>query len=340
MESRIAQNGAQALLASMATIWIFTLIATNAQGAPHERSPLEPEQPAFDFGTLNFGVDAIRQYAFRLKNIGSDEVEISRIKSSCGCTSAVADRTKIRPGETTIVTADVDWSQKPGAQIVTIDVHTAAEVAPVTLSLRGYVTLPLLVSHSELHFPKLRPGERRRQSMQISKGNDGVDFRITAVNVDSPNLTIERSDGSPLVGASGEFEIVATGSDKPIAEHVKVVFETDHPNASSVTVVAVIAHEGAFRIVPEKLFFSRKSEDQERRSIELHDEEGLASAEFTLTGPDAAVFRVAKLREVSPRKFEITLEFDRAAARPGRATAELNVKGNAGVHRVPMLGLK
>lgn len=57
------------------------------------------EPTSYDFGDLNFGV--IAETKFKVKNAGPGVLQITRITTSCSCTSANAGKTMLNPGEET-----------------------------------------------------------------------------------------------------------------------------------------------------------------------------------------------------------------------------------------------
>lgn len=64
----------------------------------NENSPkIEISPASFDFGQVGFG--QILNYTFLVKNTGKEILEIKRIGTSCGCTTAKIAKEKIEPGE-------------------------------------------------------------------------------------------------------------------------------------------------------------------------------------------------------------------------------------------------
>lgn len=51
----------------------------------------------FDFGGANYG--QVLEYDFKLKNLGKAVLEITRVATSCACTSAKVALEKINPGQ-------------------------------------------------------------------------------------------------------------------------------------------------------------------------------------------------------------------------------------------------
>lgn len=70
-----------------------TLPATDLSGQPKiEITPL-----SFDFGEIEYG--KVVESRFKVKNAGTETLEIKRVATSCGCTQAKVDKEKISPGE-------------------------------------------------------------------------------------------------------------------------------------------------------------------------------------------------------------------------------------------------
>lgn len=51
----------------------------------------------FNFGEVNFG--KVAEYAFKIKNLGDAVLEIRKVATSCGCTTATVDKEQLNPGE-------------------------------------------------------------------------------------------------------------------------------------------------------------------------------------------------------------------------------------------------
>ena len=58
---------------------------------------IEITPKVFDFGEINYG--QIVKYNFKVKNIGTEILEIKRVATSCACASAKIAKEKIEPGE-------------------------------------------------------------------------------------------------------------------------------------------------------------------------------------------------------------------------------------------------
>ncbi len=70
---------------------------------------IEVRPESFDFGEIEYG--EIVRYTFKVKNLGDEVLEIKRVATSCGCTTAEVTKDRIAPGEE----ADLNVAYDTGA---------------------------------------------------------------------------------------------------------------------------------------------------------------------------------------------------------------------------------
>lgn len=73
--------------------------APGVENQAEPRPKIEISPPSFDFGEVEYG--KVVDYAFTLKNTGSETLEIKRVSTSCGCTKAKVEKESLEPGEAT-----------------------------------------------------------------------------------------------------------------------------------------------------------------------------------------------------------------------------------------------
>lgn len=78
--------------------------ALDKQTAKYPQIEISPK--SFNFGEIEFG--KVVNYSFKIKNSGNDVLEIKRVATSCGCTTAKVDKEKINPGEEANVSVTYD----------------------------------------------------------------------------------------------------------------------------------------------------------------------------------------------------------------------------------------
>lgn len=66
-----------------------------------------------DFGEIEYG--EVAEYTFKIKNSGNSQLEISRISTSCACTSASVLTEKLNPSEETELKVTYDTGTMSGS---------------------------------------------------------------------------------------------------------------------------------------------------------------------------------------------------------------------------------
>ena len=87
------------ILGLIAVIFYGYLKATPPAVSNENAPKIEISPASYDFGQIDFG--KIIDYTFKVKNSGQEVLEIKRIATSCGCTTAKASKTSLNPGEET-----------------------------------------------------------------------------------------------------------------------------------------------------------------------------------------------------------------------------------------------
>lgn len=82
--------------------------------------------------------------AFQFENTGSSPLEITKIKSSCGCTTTQLDKKLYLPGESGEIVATFEFEGRTGRQTKVVDVYVDGYEEPVRLVMR--TTIPRVLS--------------------------------------------------------------------------------------------------------------------------------------------------------------------------------------------------
>lgn len=97
-------------------ITLFTIVSLVSFGAfaqeSSEGAVMEFEKDTHDFGDINEGDDA--QVDFVFTNTGKEDIVISNVKASCGCTTPFWSKEPVAPGETGKITAKYNTNGKSG----------------------------------------------------------------------------------------------------------------------------------------------------------------------------------------------------------------------------------
>ena len=100
------------------------------------RAKMVFDQPTHDYGFIMQG-DKVK-HEFHFKNIGDDDLLITRVNASCGCTTPLYPREVIPPGGSGKIGVVFNSSGKLGRQNPTVDVYTNYQ-RRLTVKLKGFV---------------------------------------------------------------------------------------------------------------------------------------------------------------------------------------------------------
>lgn len=109
---------------------------TEAEKANAPKIAFETE--TFDFGTIKAGAKV--ENSFKFTNSGKSELVIRKTKASCGCTAISPEKTKLKPGESSVIKFVYDSTNKKGNESKTITVITNDPIGHTkTLTIKGVV---------------------------------------------------------------------------------------------------------------------------------------------------------------------------------------------------------
>lgn len=194
------------------------------------------DKESLDFGKVKSG-DPI-SVTYKVTNTGDSDLQITGVKSSCGCTKAEARKTTLAPNESTSIDA-VFNSSGFGGQITKSIAITSNDPTrqSLSLSLRGEVIPLAKVTPALYSF-----GDKRKNAistfMLSVAPTDPATFSIVRVEP-SPHVTIKsfRKVDARSGGYWQIFAVLNTGSASGrVAEFVKIQTNADKNPTMSVMV--------------------------------------------------------------------------------------------------------
>lgn len=153
----------------------FLLAAPPARSAAR----LEVDQVDFDFKSIYRGSEA--KHEFVITNSGDSPLQITNVRSSCGCTVPSIEKRKLGPGEKTTLTAIFDSRRFHGSVTKNIYVYSNDQQNPITkLSIHADVKQDLQVSPASIYFAGLKAGESVQREIEI-RNLSGRQVRISEI---------------------------------------------------------------------------------------------------------------------------------------------------------------
>lgn len=201
------------LFASLSSVWAAPQIVA--------------EDLKYDFGEILQGEQV--EYVFRFRNGGDEVLQISNVRSSCGCTAALLSATRIAPGDMGELRTTFDSTRFKGGihKTITIDTNDPQR-QQVSFAVTGNVKAELLLQPERINFGKVK-GDAPLTSTVILTNRGNTTINLTAPSVTNPALRGELSDLLLPPGKQVELKITAKfpAHKKRIGGYV--IIATDYP---------------------------------------------------------------------------------------------------------------
>ncbi|NPA45684.1 MAG: DUF1573 domain-containing protein [Chlorobi bacterium] len=97
---------------------------------------------SFDYEEVDFGhhkEGEILDTVFRFKNTGNATLIISKVRTSCGCTTPYWPRNPIKPGDSGVIKVSFNTNHKTGHQVKTITIHANEKKPTHVLRIKAEV---------------------------------------------------------------------------------------------------------------------------------------------------------------------------------------------------------
>ncbi|MDI6784306.1 MAG: DUF1573 domain-containing protein, partial [bacterium] len=267
----------------------YKLIARNAPD-------IEFEELAYDFGTLEQEQEV--SHIFRFTNQGDKELEISRVRSSCGCAAALLTKNKLAPGETGKIKVSYTTGLRQGVETHTIIVSSNDPDEPhIYLTIAGKIKSNIAIFPSQLYFGDffqretvqkklylVNPEEQSVKITKLSATSPFISAAIETTNLKETAISVFIKPGLPL----GKFTD-------------KLTISTNYRKKPRITVPIEGDIIGDIVAVPAKFFFglTKKGEELTRK--------------VSLTSEGRTKFRIQK----------VTTELDSVLASVGKVETNI-----------------
>jgi len=221
---------------------------------------LEFGEPVYDFGEHDNASDVEHSFAFR--NTGSAPLQITHVRSGCGCTKAELSTNLVAPGASATLATRVCIKGLHGPKRTSIYVHSNDPAKPV---------YQLLVTGKAVSDIEIEP---RIVAMNWHAGDNPPSARIAVFNKSNTPLHITNA----LISASMFSASVATNEDgrsysvsvglktNQAAElcQTTLALFTDHPRYPRLEIPVSASLEPEIAALPSQIFFNPGSEQQTR----------------------------------------------------------------------------
>jgi hypothetical protein len=232
-------------LAAVVAVSTVSSIATAADWADR----LFPVK-THDFGTV--AVASKTEFVFPIRNQTGQDIHISNVRASCGCTTPILKEQWIKAGQEGTLVAryntDSFWGKKGATLTVVID---RPQYAEVQLRVDGYIRRDIVVNPGAVDFGKVGVGEPSEKRVAIAYAGRS-DWQILSVQSPRPYITTEIMEKS-RTGQRVDYEMVVRLAEDAPAGFLRdeLVIQTNDRSMPQVPLLMTGSVESPLTIAPE-----------------------------------------------------------------------------------------
>lgn len=188
----------------------------------------------YDWGQVQ-AKDSPLKAKIQLKNSGNETLNISKVKPTCGCTTAPLDKDKLEPGEIATLNVTLNVSHYSGNVTKSIRVHSNDPSASTKyIKLKANVFVPVEFFPKHMNFAAMKVGKEAVGKIVLKNKTD-ADIKILNVRPSSEEITTNLEEGL-IIPAHKDFTVEAKYMpSKSGRVHGKVYLKTDSQDAQNVS---------------------------------------------------------------------------------------------------------
>lgn len=216
------------------------------------RQLIPADQRTHDFGTV--ARSAKTEHRFAITNIYPQDMHISGIRASCGCTTPIVETDWIKPGETGSILARFNTGtftgQKQATLTVSIDrpVHTELQ-----LNVRGYIRSDIVFNPGEVNYGSVEEGAEKGLEIGLDYAGKS-DWKVLTIAPTEPYLKARFEEVSRSNGRV-QYKIFADlQSNAPVGLiNSQIVLETNDLRLKTVPLAVLGEVQPLLQVSPQSL---------------------------------------------------------------------------------------
>ncbi len=171
------------------TIAAFVVAACAATATAQPWADKLFKERTIDFGAVPRAAKI--EHEFLITNPYQEDIHLSSVRSSCGCTQPRIVTETIKPGETGKIVAAFNTNSFTGQRGATVTVTIdRPKWAEVQLQVRGYIRTDVVLNPRYVNFGSVSEGAQGEKTVQINYAGRN-DWKITGVKTHSPFVTAD-----------------------------------------------------------------------------------------------------------------------------------------------------
>lgn len=157
------------LIVGVSPILVALIAFYSDPARAHVGDGLQFDSENVDLGVLNELQATKINHRFLLTNSTTQAAKILGVEKTCTCTSAVASKTDILPGETVSIDTTIDWHGRRGRQISGLYVNTKNPHQTFVLTVMGYVDTGIAISPPTVNFGIVAPNSVKSRLVYLGR---------------------------------------------------------------------------------------------------------------------------------------------------------------------------
>lgn len=216
-----------------------------------------------DFGTV--AVASKTEFVFPIRNNTNQDIRISNVRASCGCTTPILKQQWIKKGEEGQLIArfntDSFWGKKGATLTVVIDQPQYAEVQ---LRVDGYIRRDIVVNPGAVDFGKVTVGENAEQRVSVAYAGRS-DWQILSVQSPRPYVTTEIVEKS-RTGQLVNYDLIVKMSEDAPAGFMRdeLVLKTNDRSMVQVPLMMMAQVDSPLTVAPATIALNSIKPGEER----------------------------------------------------------------------------
>jgi Protein of unknown function (DUF1573) len=217
------------------------------------QNPYEWAEKMFDSTSHDFGAvarEAQVSHRFKVTNLYKEDVQISNVTASCGCTSPRFDNTPIKTGESTYVDVTMDTHKFQHEKSSTVTVTFAQpQFATVTIPVKVYIRTDVVLTPGSINFGAVDLGTGLERKVELTYAGD-PNWAITKVVTNNDNLKAQVKETMRQNGQVGYDLIVALSPKAPAGYLRQQIMLTTNDQAGQIPILVEARVESDVTVTP------------------------------------------------------------------------------------------
>jgi len=284
-----------------------------------------------DFQTVARGADTV--YKFEIKNIYKQDMHITGVRSSCGCTSPTVEHGDIKTHEKGYIVARFNTRTHVGQRGATLTVTFGAPyAAEVQLHVKGNIRGDIVFNPGAIEFGDVAETQQKVQEVAVEyAGRD--DWKITDITNDNDNFEVELKETQRAAGRVSYKLFVRLKPGLPVGyvkDQLTVVTNDTRPGNQRIPLIVNGRVRPEFSVTPERLVLGElEAGKQLTKKIVVRGVEPFKIVDVTCGEQDCFDFKT----DTESRTVHFVEVTFRAGEAPGKLQTPIRILTDRGENR-------